>query len=114
MRIKKQSTLKWDNAPDVITPDDLVKITGLGIQTCRRLFDTPGFPAFPKELIGNVGKADKEAVRLYLQGFNVKNNDKNTLLMLIYKELHNLNTRDSEKNQKNDIQENNEEIDIEM
>lgn len=67
MRVKKQSTMSWAEAPDIITPEDLTKITGLGIQTCRQLFDNPDFPAISKRIIGNVGKADKEAVRLYLQ-----------------------------------------------
>ena len=42
-------------------------------------------------IIGNTGKADKEAVRLYLQGIKFKNNDKNVLLVMIYKELRKLN-----------------------
>lgn len=86
MRIKRESRMSWQEAPDIISPEDLSNITGIGIQ-----FDSPDFPSINKSIIGNTGKADKEAVRLYLQGIKFKNNDKNVLLAMIYKELRQIN-----------------------
>ncbi len=91
MRIKKESRMSWKEAPDIISPEDLSNITGIGIQSCRKLFDSPDFPSINKSIIGNTGKADKETVRLYLQGIKFKNNDKNVLLVIIYKELRKMN-----------------------
>lgn len=98
MRVKRQSTMRWEEAPDIISPEDLQKITGLGLQACRQLFDSPNFPAIPKKIIGNVSKADKEAVRMFLQGFNLKNNSKDVLLMMIYNELKKINKTNLEEN----------------
>lgn len=97
MKIKKQSILTWNEAPDIITPEDLSKITGLGLQACRKLFDTPSFPSISKKIVGNISKADKAAVRLYLQGFDIKSKDKNALLMLIYQELQKINKLNSKE-----------------
>lgn len=93
MKVKIMPTMSWEEAPDTITPLDLSKILGIGVASSRKLFDSPDFPAISKKIVGNIGKADKEAVRLYLQGFNVKNNDKNALLMMIYQELKRSNNK---------------------
>lgn len=68
MRIKKDCKMTWKEAPDIISPKDLSSITGIEIQSCRKLFDSPDFPPINKNIIGNTGKSDKETVRLYLQG----------------------------------------------
>lgn len=102
MRIKKESKMSWKEAPDIISPEDLSNITGIGIQSCRKLFDSPDIPSINKSIIGNTGKADKEAVRLYLQGIKFKNNDKNVLLVMIYKELRKMNLY-NEANQNQEI-----------
>ncbi len=31
MRIKKESRMSWQEAPDIISPEDLSNITGIGI-----------------------------------------------------------------------------------
>lgn len=48
MRIKKESRMSWKEAPDIISPEDLSNITGIGIQSCRKLFDSPDFPSINK------------------------------------------------------------------
>lgn len=97
MKKKKGKLMHWNEAPDIISPFDLSKITGLGIQTCRKMFDSHNFPAISKKLVGNQGLADKEAVRLYLQGFNITGKDKNGLLVLIYQELKKINKKRDEQ-----------------
>lgn len=66
MKVKRMPTMSWIEAPDIITPEDLSKILGCGIETSRNKFNEKGFPII--EGLGNLRKADKEAVRLYLQG----------------------------------------------
>ena len=51
MRIKKESRMSWQEAPDIISPEDLSNITGIGIQSCRKLFDSPDFPSINKSII---------------------------------------------------------------
>lgn len=101
MKKKKEELMNWDEAPDIITPHDLSKITGIGIQSCRKIFDDSKFPLISKKLIGNQYVADKEAVRLYLQGFDIKSKDKSALLMLIYQELQTINKNYNIKNEEN-------------
>lgn len=48
MRIKKDCKMTWKEAPDIIFPEDLSSITGIGIQSCRKLFDSPDFPSITK------------------------------------------------------------------
>lgn len=91
MKTKKISTMTWDEAPDTITPEDLSKILGIGIIGARNLFDKTDFPKISKGDIGNVGKADKEAVRLYIQGFRIKENSRNAMEYMILLELKRLN-----------------------
>lgn len=66
MKVKQLTTMSWQEAPDIITPEDLSKILGCGIATARNKFDEANFPSIKG--MGNLKKADKEAVRLYLQG----------------------------------------------
>lgn len=93
MREKTKSTMTWEEAPDIITPKDLSKILGIGIEGARKIFDKNDFPKISKKDIGNIGKADKEAVRLYLQGIKVTTNGKDALLSMIYFELKKLNSK---------------------
>lgn len=66
MRVKHLPTMSWEEAPDIINAEDLSKILGCGIETARNKFDETNFPIIKG--MGNLRKADKEAVRLYLQG----------------------------------------------
>ena len=66
MKTKQTPTLSWQEAPDIISPEDLSKILGCGIATARNKFDETNFPIIKG--LGNLKKADKEAVRLYIQG----------------------------------------------
>ena len=91
MKKSLKSTMTWEETPDTITPKELSKILGIGIISARKLFDKKDFPKVSKTDIGNQGKADKEAVRLYLQGIKVKEQSQASLLNLIYMELKKLN-----------------------
>lgn len=93
MRVETKATMKWENAPDTITPKDLAAILGIGIEGARAIFDKDDFPKISKKDIGNIGKADKEVARLYIQGINVKTHPKETLLTMIYFELKKLNSK---------------------
>ena len=93
MRTETKATMKWENAPDTITPKDLAAILGIGIEGARAIFDKDDFPKISKKDIGNIGKADKEVARLYIQGINVKTNPKESLLTMIYFELKKLNSK---------------------
>lgn len=93
MRVEAKATMKWENAPDTITPKDLAAILGIGIEGARAIFDKDDFPKISKKDIGNIGKADKEVARLYIQGINVKTHPKETLLTMIYFELKKLNSK---------------------
>ena len=93
MRTEKKATMKWENAPDTITPKDLAAILGIGIEGARAIFDKDDFPKISKKDIGNIGKADKEVARLYIQGINVKTHPKESLLTMIYFELKKLNSK---------------------
>lgn len=93
MRVETKPTMKWEDAPDTITPNDLAAILGIGIGGARAIFDKDDFPKISKRDIGNIGKADKEAARLYIQGVNIKTNSKETLLSMIYFELKKLNSK---------------------
>lgn len=87
MRGECKPTMTWKEAPDTISPKELAKILGIGINNARNIFDKPDFPKISKADIGNIGKADKEAARLYIQGIKIKNNSKEALLSMIYFEL---------------------------
>lgn len=91
MRVENKPKMTWEQAPDTICPEDLSKILGIGIIGARNLFDKPDFPKISKSDIGNIGKADKEVARLYIQGVKVKENNKNVLEYMILQELKKLN-----------------------
>ena len=93
MRGDNTPKMSWDEAPDTITPEELSKILGIGIVGARSIFDKPDFPKIPKSVIGNIGKADKEAARLYIQGISTKTQVKESLLSMIYLELKKLNIK---------------------
>lgn len=98
MRGKNIPTLTWEAAPDTITPKELSQILGIGIEGARNIFDNPDFPKISKADIGNIGKADKEAARLYIQGIKIKANTKESILSMIYFELKRINAKvDQEK-----------------
>ena len=87
MNKNTKSTMKWEEAPDTISPLELSKILGIGIVAARNIFDQPDFPKISKSVIGNIGKADKEAARLYIQGFKIKEKSKEALDFLMLQEL---------------------------
>lgn len=97
MRVENTPTMTWAEAPDTISPKELSQILGIGIIGARNIFDKPDFPKIPKADIGNIGKADKEAARLYIQGVKInKNNTKESLLSMIYFELRRMNLKEEE------------------
>lgn len=97
MRVEPTPTMKWEDAPDTIAPKDLAAILGIGIEGARAIFDKDDFPKISKKDIGNIGKADKEAARLYIQGVRInKNNTKESLLSMIYFELRRMNLKEEE------------------
>ena len=89
MRKKKASTMKWSEAPDTIGVEDLMEILGVGKGQASLIFNQKNFPKIPG--IESTLKADKEAVRLFLQGFKIKENPKNALDYMILLELKKLN-----------------------
>lgn len=87
MKRKLKPTMKWNEAPDVVGVEELMKILGVGRNQASEIFNKKDFPRLP-----NVGlKADKEIARLYLQGFRIKENQKNTIEYMILLELRKIN-----------------------
>ncbi len=93
MRVELTPSMRWEDAPDTITPKDLALILGIGIEGARKIFKRKDFPKISESIIGNIGKADKESARLYIQGFNLKVNPKVDMLNLIYLELKQINSK---------------------
>lgn len=91
MKKKKQSTMTWENAPDTIGVEELMDILGVGKNYASDMFKSKGFPRI--QGIGTSLKADKEAVRLFIQGFKVKENPKSTMEYMILLELKKLNEK---------------------
>lgn len=89
MNVKKEITMKWDEAPDTITPEIYAKIRGHSIQWARERFNDKNFPKIES------GKqiADKTAVILYDMGVNPKQNQKISIEYLILLELQKLNKK---------------------
>lgn len=85
MKTKQTPTLSWQEAPDIISPEDLSKILGCGIATARNKFDETNFPIIKG--LGNLKKADKEAVRLYIQGKEYMKYRSKTISNRIQKEI---------------------------
>lgn len=79
--------------PEIITPEDLSKILGIGKENARNIFRKKDFPKIPNSIIGNIGKADKEMAKLYIQGIKAKDNSKDNTLNLILLELKKLNDK---------------------
>ena len=94
MRKKNMSTMNWEDAPDTITPQDLSKILGIGIVSARAIFERKDFPKISHEIIGNIGKADKIAARMYILGIKIKEQPKESLLYLMYLELQKLTRKE--------------------
>jgi len=93
MRVDTNPTMRWEDAPDTITPKDLSKILGIGVESARKIFRDKDFPNLSEKIIGNIGKADKDVARLYIQGIKIKNSSKDDILKLIYMELKNINLK---------------------
>ena len=91
MKKKVECSMTWDEAPDTIGPLDLAKILGIGENAARAKFEEKGFPKIKG--IGNSKKADKDMTRIYLQGINVKENSKETMVSLLLFEIKKLNTK---------------------
>lgn len=98
MRKKKSPKMSWEEAPDIITPENLADILGIGIEGARNIFEKDDFPKISKKEIGNIGKADKDVTRLYLQGIKVKENSRNVAEYMILLELKKLNRQIKENN----------------
>lgn len=67
MSRKVEPTMRWEDAPDTVTPEIVAKILGKHVTTVRKYFNTKGFPRIQDEFI-----ADKEAARLWFQGLYQK------------------------------------------
>ena len=93
MRVECTPDMTWEEAPDTITPKELSRILGIGIAGARKIFSKNDFPKISESIIGNIGKADKEMVRLYIQGISLKRNEKEDMLNLIYLELKHINSK---------------------
>lgn len=93
MRVDTTPTMNWKDAPDTITPKDLANILGIGVESARTIFKRKDFPKISNNLIGNIGKADKEMARLYIQGIRLSGNTKDDLLSLIYLEIKNISSK---------------------
>lgn len=88
-KTKKKPSLSWEDAPDIIGVEELSEILGVGLGKASSIFNNKGFPS----LTGVEGlKADKDAARLYLQGFKIKENQKTAMDYLIFLELKKLNS----------------------
>lgn len=85
MKVKHLPTMSWKEAPDIITPEDLSQILGCGIATARNKFDETNFPIIKN--MGSLKKADKEAVKLYLQGKDYMEYKSRTVSNRIQKEI---------------------------
>ena len=83
MKVKLKPTMSWEEASDIIGVEELMKIMGIGEPRASKIFNSKDFPRIP----GAGLKADKEAVRLYLQGFKIKENQKNAMEYMILLEL---------------------------
>ena len=88
MKTKKNSTMTWEDAPDTIGVEELMQILGIGKNYASNIFNNKEFPKI--DGIGNSLKADKEAARLYIQGFKIKGNFKNSTEYMILLELKNI------------------------
>lgn len=95
MKNKKQPTMTWEEAPDIIGVVELKEILGIGKNNASDIFNSKGFPKI--EGIGASLKADKEVARLFIQGIKVKENPKVTMEYMILLELKKLNEQIQKK-----------------
>ena len=65
----KQSTLTWEEAPDVINPYNLADILGVGENKAREMFNSQGFPRIKHTGVKQI--ADNNAVRLWCMNMEV-------------------------------------------
>lgn len=89
MNVKKEATLKWEDAPDTITPELYAQIRGISEQSARKEFNKKGFPLLQSG--GSKLIADKTTLKLYDLGVNPKANPKQAVDYLILLELKELN-----------------------
>ena len=92
MKVKLEPTLSWEEAPDTIGVEELMKLLGIGKSQASKILKRNDFPRIPDAGL----KADKEATRLYFQGLKVKENQKNTTEYMILLELQKLNRKISD------------------
>ena len=95
MKVKRESSMSWEEAPNAISPIHLSKILGIGIMSAREIFKNKDFPIIAGTELEPL--AEKEAAKLYLQGIHLKNQPKDALLYLILQELKQLNRREEKK-----------------
>lgn len=67
MSRKVEPTMRWEDAPDTITPEILARILGKSPITVRKYFNEADFPKIKNDFI-----ADKEMARLWCQGLYKK------------------------------------------
>lgn len=91
MNIKKTATLKWEDAPDTITPEIYAQIRGISVQSARDEFNRKDFPVLTSG--GSKLIADKTAIYMYELGLNPKSNTKQCVEYLILLELKKFNEK---------------------
>ncbi len=90
---KIMPSMNWQEAPDTVDPETVGKILGCSKKTAERYFNEKDFP-----LLNKCGlKADKEAARMYFQGYRIKQNQKLCIEQLILNELRKINQREEIK-----------------
>lgn len=84
-----EPTMTWDEAPDTVDCKTVAKILGCGLNAAADYFHEKDFP-----LLDRIGlKADKEAARMYFQGYRIKQNPKLYIEQMILEELKKLNKK---------------------
>lgn len=92
-RKKIKPTLNWERAPDTVDPEIVSKILGCCKKTAEQYFKEKDFPVLDKLGL----KADKEAARMYFQGFRVKQNQKLCIEQMILIELKKITKKEEVK-----------------
>ena len=92
-RKKIKPSLTWEEAPDTVDPEIVSKILGCCQKKAEQYFKEKDFPVLEK--IGL--KADKEAARMYFQGFRVKQNQKLCIEQMMLIELRKMNRKEEVK-----------------
>ena len=99
MKVKKESSMTWEEAPQGIRPEHLSKILGIGMPAARDIFKLKNFPIIPGTELEPV--ADKTAAQMFLMGISIKNQTKESLLYLIYLEMQKLVEKKEKEENKN-------------